>query len=185
MNELRRVYVDNNATTPLHPEVAEVMMKYLTQEWGNPSSAHSFGRSIKARIAEAREIVADAVGADPSEIIFTSGGTEADNLAIKGYAWAHRKKGGGHIITSTIEHPAVLETTKYLSKNGFDVTRVDVDHLAYVHPEKVAEAITDQTTLISIMHANNEVGTVQPIKEIAALAKEKGSASIPTLFKAF
>jgi cysteine desulfurase len=158
----------------MEPEVAELMMKYLVDDWGNPSSAHSFGRSIKNKIAEAREVVAGAVGAEPSEIYFTSGGTEADNLAIKGYAWGHRKANGGRIVTSTIEHPAVLETCKYLAKNGFDVVKVDVDEFAIVHPEKVAEHLDDHTVLVTIMHANNEVGTIQPIREIAALAKAKG-----------
>ncbi len=176
MNELRRVYIDNSATTPLRPEVLDAMLPFLKGMYGNPSSGHHFGREVKARILEAREIVAEALGASPSEILFTSGGTEADNIAIKGYAWGKNERRGGHLITSTIEHPAVLEPMKYLSKNGFDVTHVDVDPAALIHPENVAEALRRNTILVSVMHANNEVGSIQPVKEIAELVKEKGAA---------
>ncbi|MBI4667547.1 MAG: cysteine desulfurase NifS [Nitrospinae bacterium] len=176
MSGLRRVYLDNNATTPVYPKAIEAILPYLRDNFGNPSSAHSQGRAARAKISEAREIVAGAMGASPSEIFFTSGGTESDNLAVKGYAWANRKHGGGHIITSTIEHPAVLEPCKYLSKNGYEVTRVPVDAEALVNPESVREAITESTILVSIMSANNEVGSIQPVAEIAKIAREKGVA---------
>ncbi|VAX16363.1 Cysteine desulfurase, partial [hydrothermal vent metagenome] len=174
MGALRSVYLDNNATTQLRPEALEAMLPYLKDMYGNPSSVHRFGRATKTRISEAREIIANAIGANPEEVYFTSGGTESNNLAIKGHVWADRKASGGHIITSTIEHPAVLEVCKYLSKNGFEITKVDVDSDAIVDPENVRKAIQDNTSLVTIMHANNEVGSIQPIKEIAAIAKEKG-----------
>ena len=142
MSDIRAVYLDNNASTPLYPEVVDAMLPYLTESYGNPSSGHGFGRSVKAAIAEARESIATAIGADPAEIYFTSGGTEADNIAIKGYAWANSKR-GGRIVTSTIEHPAVLATCKYLSKNGFDITYVDVDDKAIIDPQAIANAIDD------------------------------------------
>jgi cysteine desulfurase len=177
MNGNRRfVYLDNNATTPIYPEALEAMLPYLKEGYGNPSSAHSFGRAAKTRIGEAREIVADALGASPQEIYFTSGGTESDNLGIKGYALANRKKGGGHIITSVIEHPAVLEPCKFLSKNGYELTKLGVDSDALVDPTAVRDAINENTILVSIMHANNEVGSIQPIREIVNAAKEKGVA---------
>lgn len=177
MNGKRRfVYLDNNATTPIYPEALEAMMPYLKEGYGNPSSAHTFGRAAKAKIGEAREIVADALGASPQEIYFTSGGTESDNLGIKGYAFSNRKKGGGHIITSVIEHPAVLETCKFLSKNGYELTKLGVNADALVDPVAVRDAINENTILVSIMHANNEVGSIQPIREIVNVAKEKGVA---------
>lgn len=174
MGALRSVYLDNNATTQMRPEALEAMLPYLKEMYGNPSSAHRFGRATKTRISEAREVIAGAIGANPEEVYFTSGGTESDNLAIKGHAWADKKASGGHIVTSTIEHPAVLEVCKYLSKNGFDLAKVDVDADAIVDPENVREAIKDNTSLVTIMHANNEVGSIQPVKEIAAIVKEKG-----------
>lgn len=176
MSNLRRVYLDNNATTRLRPEAFEAMTPYMTDQFGNPSSAHHLGRAARAKISDARDIIASAIGADPSEIFFTSGGTEADNLAIKGHAWADRKASGSHIITSSIEHPAVLEVCKYLSKNGYEQTVVPVDAKAMVAPEAVRKAIRDNTTLVTIMHGNNEVGTIQPIAEITKIAKEKGIA---------
>jgi len=177
MNGKRRfVYLDNNATTPIYPEALEAMMPYLKEGYGNPSSAHTFGRAAKAKIGEAREIVADALGANPQEVYFTSGGTESDNIGVKGYAWANRKKGGGHIITSVIEHPAVLEPCKFLSKNGYELTKLGVDADALVDPAAVRDAINENTILVSIMHANNEVGSIQPIREIVNAAKEKGVA---------
>lgn len=175
MSGYRRVYLDHNATTPVHPEVLEAMLQYYKDDFGNPSSVHLFGRSIKAKVNEAREVVARAINADPAEIYFTSGGTESDNLAIKGYAWAHAKT-GGRVITSAIEHPAVLEVVKYLSKNGFHATYVPVDAQAMVDPEAVRQAMTPDTLLVSIMYANNEVGTIQPIKEITQTVKERGAA---------
>ncbi|GAW92687.1 cysteine desulfurase NifS [Calderihabitans maritimus] len=170
---MRRVYLDHSATTPVDPEVAELMVKYLTDTFGNPSSVHSFGREAKKGLEEAREKVAALMGARPDEIVFTSGGTEADNLAIMGTAFANRNK-GNHIITSAIEHHAVLDTCENLKKHGFEVTFLPVDADGLVKVEDVAEAITDKTILITIMHANNEVGTIQPIEEIGRLAQEKG-----------
>lgn len=169
-----KVYLDHSATTPVDPEVARAMYECMLNNWGNPSSIHSFGREAKKAMEEAREKVAAAIGADdPAEIIFTSGGTEADNLAIKGVAEANAKR-GNHIITSSVEHHAVLDACKYLEKHGFEVTYLPVDEYGMVSVEDVRRAITDRTILISIMHANNEVGTIQPVEEIGRLAREKG-----------
>lgn len=169
---MRRVYLDHSATTPVRKEVADVVYTYLTTYFGNPSSIHSYGREAKKALEIAREQVADLIGAKPEEIIFTSGGTEADNLAIIGAAFANQKK-GKHLITSAIEHHAVLDCFKYLEKQGFNVTYIPVDENGLVNSKDVANAITDQTILISIMHVNNEVGTIQPIKEIVEIAKSK------------
>lgn len=170
---MRRVYLDHSATTPVDPEVAQLMMTYYTEKYGNPSSVHSFGQEAKEGLEKAREQVAALIGAQPSEITFTSGGTEADNMAIFGTADAQRKK-GKHIITSAVEHHAVLETCEYLEKNGFDLTIIPVDEEGFVNPQDVEKAIRPDTILITIMHANNEVGTIQPIAEIGKIAKEKG-----------
>lgn len=170
---MRRVYLDHSATTPVDPEVAQLMMTYYTEKYGNPSSVHTFGQEAKEGLEIAREQVAALIGAQASEITFTSGGTEADNLAILGTADAQVKK-GKHIITSAIEHHAVLETCEYLEKKGYDLTVIPVDEEGFVDPQAVAQAIRPDTILISIMHANNEVGTIQPIAEIGRIAKEKG-----------
>lgn len=170
---MKRIYFDHSATTPVDAEVAAVMVEYMTDKFGNASSIHSFGREARKAVDEAREKVAALIGATANEIFFTSGGTEGDNLAIKGVAFANRKK-GNHIITSAIEHHAVLHTCEYLEKHGFEVTYLPVDEYGMVRVEDVKNAITDHTILISIMFANNEVGTIQPIKEIGAIAKEKG-----------
>lgn len=170
---MQRIYMDHSATTPLDPEIAQSMLKYMVEDFGNPSSIHAFGREARKAVEEARERVAFAIGANPAEIIFTSGGTESDNMAILGVATANCKK-GTHIITSTIEHHAVLDTCKHLEKNGFTVTYIPVDETGRVRVADVAKAITKNTILITIMHANNEVGTIQPIAEIGKLAKEKG-----------
>lgn len=170
---LERIYLDNAATTPVRPEVLQEMMPFFSEIFGNPSSVHFYGRKSKAALEEARERVANAIGAKKEEIVFTSGGTESDNLAIKGVAYAKQNK-GNHIITSTIEHHAVLETCHFLEKNGFNVTCLPVDATGLVNPEDVRNAITDQTILISVMHGNNEIGTIEPIAEIGAIAKEKG-----------
>jgi len=153
------------------PEVAELMMKYYTEIYGNPSSVHSFGQEAKKGLEKAREQVAALIGAQPQEIVFTSGGTEADNMAILGAAEALRKK-GKHIITSAIEHHAVLDTCQYLAKNGFDLTILPVNAEGFVAVEDVKKAIRPDTILISIMHANNEMGAIQPIEEIGRIAKE-------------
>ena len=170
---MRRVYLDHSATTPVDREVANLMMTYYTEKYGNPSSVHSFGREAKQALEEARSQVAALIGAAPQEIIFTSGGTEADNLAILGTAEAMRNK-GRHIITSAIEHHAVLETCEYLEKNGFDLTIIPVNEEGIVPLADIQKAIRPDTILISIMHANNEVGSIQPVVEIGKLAKEHG-----------
>lgn len=170
---MRRIYLDHSATTPVDPEVAAIMMTYYTEKFGNPSSVHGFGRESKQALEQARSQVAELIGATPKEITFTSGGTEADNLAILGTAEALRKK-GKHIITSCIEHHAVLETCEYLEKNGFDLTVIPVDEEGVLSIDDVRKALRPDTILISVMHANNEVGSIQPISEIGKLAKEHG-----------
>ncbi|WP_025772980.1 cysteine desulfurase NifS [Neomoorella thermoacetica] len=171
---MRRVYLDHSATTPVRPEVLEAMLPFLKDEaFGNPSTVYSYGREAKKALEEAREKVANLIGARPEEIFFTSGGTEADNLALIGTAAANEKK-GRHIITSSIEHHAVLHTAQYLLRHGFKVTFLPVTPEGLVRVEDVEKAITDETILISIMHVNNEVGTIQPIKEIGKLARERG-----------
>ncbi|HHW40773.1 MAG TPA: cysteine desulfurase NifS [Syntrophomonadaceae bacterium] len=168
---MRKVYLDHAATTPLHPEVYSLMCRFMKDTFGNPSSIHSFGREARKWVEEARQQVADLIKASPEEIYFTSGGTEADNLAILGTAAARRKK-GNHIITSSIEHHAVLDTCKYLEKNGYEVTFLPVDRYGMVDPDDVRKAIRRDTILISIMHANNEIGTIEPIEEIGRIARE-------------
>jgi cysteine desulfurase len=169
----KRIYMDHNATTPLREEVLEAMLPYLRDEFGNASSLHAFGIRARRAVETAREQVAAALGAQPREIIFTGCGTEADNQAIKGVAFANRSK-GDHIITSRVEHKAVLETCEYLEKQGFRVTYLPVDEYGLVSPDDVAQAITDRTILVSVMFANNEVGTIQPIAEIAQVCRERG-----------
>lgn len=171
--EKRFVYMDHAATTYTKPEVLEAMMPYFTEQFGNASSIYTFGRRSKAAIEEAREKVAKAINALPDEIYFTGGGSEADNWAIKGVALANRNK-GNHIITSKIEHHAVLHACEYLEKNGFEVTYLDVDEYGMINLDELKNAITDKTILITIMFANNEIGTIQPIAEIGKIAKEKG-----------
>lgn len=170
---MRRVYLDNAATTRVRPEVAEMMMTYLVDKYGNPSSVHAQGREARVAVEEARNQVAALIGAKPEEIIFTSGGTEADNMALKGVARANRNK-GNHLITTRIEHHAILHTAEALEKEGFEVTYLPVDRYGLVDPEDVRRAIKPTTILISVMAANNEVGTVEPIREIGAMAREKG-----------
>ncbi|AEF95076.1 cysteine desulfurase NifS [Desulfotomaculum nigrificans CO-1-SRB] len=170
---MRKVYFDHSATTPVDPAVAEEMMKYLTEHFGNPSSIHAFGREARKAVEHARQQVATAIGASHvGEIAFTSGGTEADNMAIRGVAYANRHK-GNHIITTAAEHHAVLSTCKQLEKEGFAVTVLPLDQYGQVTAQQVADAITDKTILISVMHANNEIGTIMPIKEIGQVAKER------------
>src|SRR5206468_806017 len=162
---MRRVYLDSNATTPMRPEVLAAMIPVFTEHFGNASSIHWFGQNAKALIDDARQQVARLIGAATSEIVFVSGGTEADNFAIRGIK-------GGHIITSKIEHHAVMHTCRDLEKQGYEVTWLPVSHDGLVDPEDVRKAIRPNTTLISIMHANNEIGTVQPIEEIGKIAAE-------------
>lgn len=170
---MNKIYLDHAATTPVASEVFKAMEPYLTQFYGNPSSIYSIAQKAAMAISEAREKVADLIGADDErEIIFTSGGTEADNLAIKGAAMALQNK-GKHIITSKIEHHAVLHTCEYLEKYlGFDITYLDVDDEGFVSPESVAEAIREDTILVTIMMANNEIGTIEPIKEIGEIVEK-------------
>lgn len=165
------VYLDYNATTPIDPVVAEAMMPFINTHFGNPSSSHLFGTEAKRAVEKARKQVADMLGCEVDEIIFTSGGSESNNYAIRGAAFANRKK-GNHIITSAVEHPAVTEVCGYLEKNGFKVTYLPVDEFGMVDPQSVLDAITPQSILITIMHANNEVGTIQPINEIGKIANE-------------
>lgn len=170
---MRSIYFDHSGTTPVHPAVAEEMYGYLTGDnFGNPSSVHHYGLQIRKKVMEAREKVAQALGAGAGEIVFTSGGTESDNMAIHGAAHANKNK-GNHVITSAVEHHAVLNTVKALGKAGFDITILPVDQYGMVSVDDVAAAITDKTILITIMHANNEVGTVMPIAEIGKLARER------------
>lgn len=171
MNKNRRIYLDCAATTPTDPEVVKVMLPFFTDTFGNPSSIHSYGRNGKAAIEEAREKIAQVIGAKREEIIFTSGGTEADNFAIKGTAYANEKK-GKHIITTAIEHHAVIGPCKFLEKMGFKITYLPVDKYGMVNPDDVKKAICDKTILISVMHANNEIGTIEPIAKIGSIAKE-------------
>lgn len=168
-----KVYLDHAATTPTRKEVVEAMLPYYTEAYGNPSSIYSFASEGKEVIEEAREKVAQAIGALDREIFFTSGGTESDNWAIRGIAESYKAK-GNHIITTTIEHHAVLHTCEYLEKNGYEVTYLEVDGDGLIDLDALKAAIKDTTILISIMFANNEVGTVQPVKEIGAIAKEAG-----------
>lgn len=170
---MRRIYFDHSATTPVRPEVAEAMCGYLKDNYGNPTSLHYFGRQVRKGVEDAREKVAGAIGATPNEIVFTSGGTESDNMAIHGVAYSNKNK-GNHIITSSVEHHAVLNTVKALGKEGFTVTILPVDKYGMVSVEDVAAAMTDKTILITIMHANNEVGTIMPIREIGKLAHSRG-----------
>lgn len=170
---MKRIYLDYAATTPTHPEVVKAMLPYFTEGFGNPSSIHSLGQEAKGAIEEARAKVADFIGARDEEIVFTGGGTEADNFALKGVALARESK-GNHIITSSIEHHAVLESCKFLQKRGFKVTYLPVDEHGLVDPDDVKKAITAKTILISIMHANNEVGTIEPLAEIGDIARAAG-----------
>ncbi len=167
------VYLDYNATTPIAPEVAAAMRPWLEKYFGNPSSVHAYGVKAKMAVENARKQVAGLINCDPAEIIFTSGGTESNNYAIKGIALANKHK-GNHIITSAVEHPAVFEVCRYLEKQGFEVTTIPVDAYGVIKTDLLIKAVKPETILITVMHANNEVGTVQPIEEIGAFAKENG-----------
>ncbi len=167
------IYLDHAATSPLRPEVLEAMLPYLTEHHGNPSSIHASGRRARQALDEAREAIAAWMGARPREIVLTSGGTESDNLALKGVAWAASAR-GRHIVTTSVEHKAVLNAAAVLERQNFEVTYVAVDRYGRVDPADVAAAITDRTTLVSVQAANNEVGTEQPVAEIGALCRERG-----------
>jgi cysteine desulfurase len=170
---MRRIYLDHASTTPTRPEVVKAMLPYFTDAFGNASSIYSYGQEARGAVEEARTKVAELIGARGEEIIFTSGGTEADNYALKGVAYANERK-GNHIITTSIEHRAVLEACKFLESRGFKVTYLPVDEYGLVAPDDVKRAITDKTILISVMHANNEIGTIEPVEEICKIAREAG-----------
>jgi cysteine desulfurase len=170
-----RIYLDHNATTPLDPLVAERMTHALRDVWGNASSIHHFGQQAKAALDEARNAVAALIGGEASEIVFTAGGTESDNLAIRGAAEALEPSGRKHLIVSAIEHEAVLNTAKALGRRGWRVTILPVDASGIVSVDRLREAVTDETALVSVMHANNEIGTIQPIAELAAVAHERAA----------
>lgn len=171
---MKRIYMDHAATTPVRPEVLEAMLPYFSSEFGNPSSVYSWGRAARKTLDSARDQVAALLGASAGEIIFTSGGSEGANLAIKGVAWADQNR-GKHIITSAIEHHAVLDTVLWLEKQSFEVTILPVDEYGLVSPAQVEQALRPDTILVSIMHANNEVGTIQPISEIGAIVRKHGA----------
>ncbi|PIN69775.1 cysteine desulfurase NifS [Candidatus Woesearchaeota archaeon CG11_big_fil_rev_8_21_14_0_20_43_8] len=168
---MMEVYLDNGATTKVDPRAVDVMISFMLKDYGNPSSVHSLGQNAEEHLEKARETIALKVNAKRDEIIFTSGGTESDNLAIRGVA---HKKGSGHIITSKIEHPAVLNTCKRLENEGFSVTYLGVDKEGFIDIKELEDAITDKTILISIMHVNNEIGVIQDLESIGRIAKEKG-----------
>jgi cysteine desulfurase len=168
-----RIYLDHNATTPPSEAVVQRMVAVLRDEFGNPSSVHHFGQRAKAVIDEARSAVATLISADPGDVVFTGGGTEADNLAIRGVAEAVETTGRKHLIASAIEHEAVLNTLKALARRGWKTTLLPVDESGIVSPDALRAALTDDTALVSVMHANNEIGTVQPIRELAAIARER------------
>lgn len=170
---MKKIYLDCNATTPVHPDVVQAMSPYYSEIFGNPSSVHQFGRTARKAVEEARRSLAELVRADsPDEIVFTSGGTESNNLAIKGVAYALKDK-GNHIITSAVEHHAVENPCKFLKKQGFEISVIPVDEFGVIKPEELKKAITSKTILISVMYANNEIGTIEPLEEISKIAKEK------------
>lgn len=169
---MKQIYLDYAATTPVDPLVKEAMIPFLEDKFGNPSSIYLIGRESRQAIENARESVAGLIGSKPEEIIFTSSGTESNNFALKGVAYANKDK-GNHIITTEIEHHAVLESARFLETQGFKVTYVKPDKYGMIDPGEIKKAITDKTILISVMHANNEIGTIEPIKEIGEIAKEK------------
>jgi cysteine desulfurase len=170
-----RIYFDHNATTPVDPAVLEAVVRVMRDEYGNPSSVHHFGQRAKAVMDDARTSVAGLIGAEPGELVFTSGGTEADNFALRGVAEALEPTGKRHVVSTTIEHEAVLVTLKALAKRGWRVTLLPVDSSGILSPDALAAALTDDTALVSIMHANNEIGTIQPVQELAALAHGRGA----------
>jgi len=170
---MKRIYLDYAATTPVHPRVLQEMQPFFSEKFGNPSSLHFFGQEAKIAVGTARGRVARLIGAWPEEIVFTSGGTEADNFALEGIAYAQEDK-GNHIIVSAIEHHAVIKCAKFLQSRGFQVTFLPVGGDGRVDPGEVKKSITDKTILVSVMHANNEIGTIQPLAEISKVVKEKG-----------
>src|SRR4051794_8700430 len=172
---LMRIYFDYNATTPLAPEVADAVVAATRDEFGNASSVHHFGQRAKAALDEARSSIAALIHGDPSEIVYTSGGTEADNFAIRGAAEALEPTGRRHLVASAIEHEAVLNTLKALARRGWRTTLVPVDQSGVVSADRVREALTEDTAIVSVMHANNEIGTIQPIADIAEATHARGA----------
>ncbi len=184
MNYVKPIYVDHAATSPLHPDVLEAMMPYFNEYFGNPSSIHRFGRETRKALDDARKTIAQSINASVDEIIFTSGGTEADNMAIVGVAKQQSSK-GNHIITTAIEHHAVLHTCQQLAKEGFEVTYLPVDETGRVSLEELQESVREDTILVTMMYGNNEVGTIQPIEEVGTFLKEKGIAFHTDAVQAF
>jgi len=176
-----KIYFDYAATTPVDPRVVKAMQPYFSEKFGNTMSLHSFGQEAKIALEESREAVANLMGARPEEIIFTSSATESNNLALKGIAFANKDK-GKHIIISSIEHACIMETSKWLEKQGFEITRLRVDQYGLISPKEVAKAIRKDTILVSIMHANNEIGTIEPIKEIGKIIKLKSESLKSTIY---
>jgi cysteine desulfurase len=175
MHTVPRIYLDHNATTPVAPEVVDRMTAVLRDDFGNPSSVHHYGQRAKALLDEARSAVATLLHVDPPEVVFTSGGTESDNMAIRGAAEALEPRGRTHLIASAIEHEAVIITLRALARRGWRITLLPVDQSGVVDPEALRDALTDQTALVSVMHANNEIGTIQPVAELAQLARARGA----------
>lgn len=171
---MRQIYLDYNATTPVAPAVRAAILPFLSEHYGNPSSSHSLGRAAHEAVEDAREQMAALLEADREEIVFTSGGTEANNLALKGVLFRQALEVGGHLIISSIEHPAIVEPARFLERLGYDLTIVPADANGVVHPEAIDEALRPNTVLVSVMHANNEIGTIQPIRAIADLCHERG-----------
>ena len=171
---MKKIYLDYNATTPVDPRVLEVMMPYLNEEFGNPSSIHSYGRRGKAALDTAREQVSALLGASPREVVFTSGGSESNNYAIRGAVSGAPRERGNHLITTAVEHESVLETFKFLENAGFRVTYLGVDSDGLPDLDELRDSITDETVLVSCIYANNETGTIMPIGEIASMVKERG-----------
>ncbi len=169
----KKIYLDYAATTPVDQRVLKAMLPYFTSQFGNTMSLHSFGQEAKEKLEESREVVANLIGAKAGEIIFTSSATESNNLALKGIALANKKK-GKHIIISSIEHPCIMESAKWLEREGFEITRLKVDKYGLINPEDVKKTIKKETILVSIIHASNEIGTIQPITEIGKICREKG-----------
>jgi len=168
---MRKIYFDHNATTPVHPEVKEAMLPFLDEKFGNPSSSHWAGKEVRGYLEEARKKVAALINAEPHEIVFTGGGSEGDNMAIKGLLFRNLKK-GGHIITTTVEHPAVIRSCRYMESLGFEATYLLVDNYGMLDPDYVKKAVRKDTLLISVMYANNETGNIYPIREISEIARE-------------
>ena len=174
-SHVNRVYLDHNATTPVHPAVVDAMARVLKEDFGNPSSVHHFGQRAKAAVDQARSAVAALIGADPGEVVFTSGGTESDNFAIRGVAEALDPARRGHLIATAIEHEAVLNTLKALARRGWSTALLPIGASGIVSPDALRDVLRDDTAIVSIMHANNEIGTVQPIAEMARVAHERGA----------